>query len=332
MRTIKAAFVSNFPDALSRVYGAGRRERIEELTSCHPGTITSENFDGHAGKLKDLEVIFSTWGMPLLTASQLDLLPRLKAVFYAAGSIRSFYRPLFDRGVTVVSAWAANAVPVAEFTLAQILLANKGYFQNVREYRGPECWKKRFAGPGNFDETVALLGAGQIGRRVIELLKPYNLRVAVFDPFLSDANAEKLGVSKVNLDQAFRESTVVSNHLANLPATVGMLNRNCFEVMRPNAVFINTGRGATVVENDLVAVLEKRRDLVALLDVTEPEPPVADSPLYSLPNAFLTPHIAGSAGNEVVRMADYMTEEFLAWQNGGPLQYAVTPAMIETMA
>ena len=156
--------------------------------------------------------------------------------------------------------------------------------------------------------------------------------MTLFDAFLSDANAKKLGVSKVSLEQAFAESAVVSNHLADVPATAGMLNRQYFESMRPNATFINTGRGATVVEEDLIQVLQQRRDLAALLDVTRSEPPAANSPLYTMPNVFLSSHIAGSIGSEFMRLAEYMIEEFLAWKNGEPLRYAVTPAMVETMA
>jgi phosphoglycerate dehydrogenase-like enzyme len=330
---IQAAFFTDSPNVVAEVYGVGKREELEGLTDCYPTIVGSENFDEHAPNLAGLEVIFTTWGMPELTPGQLDRLPNLKIVFYGAGSVQGFCRPLFERGITVVSAWAANAVPVAEFTLAQILLANKGYFRNVREYRkGPERFDEAFRGRGNFAETVALLGAGKIGRYVIHLLKPFKLHVTIFDPFLSEADAEKLGVTKVSMEEAFAESTIVSNHLANLPATVGMLDRKCFESMRENATFINTGRGATVAEEDLLDVLKQRRDLTAMLDVTTEEPAASESPLFTLPNVFVSTHIAGSMGGEVVRMADYIIEEFLAWQKGEPMRYVVTPAMIERMA
>jgi phosphoglycerate dehydrogenase-like enzyme len=111
-----------------------------------------------------------------------------------------------------------------------------------------------------------------------------------------------------------------------------MLDRKCFESMRENATFINTGRGATVAEEDLLDVLKQRRDLTAMLDVTTEEPAASESPLFTLPNVFVSTHIAGSMGGEVVRMADYIIEEFLAWQKGEPMRYVVTPAMIERMA
>ena len=328
----RAAFFSNNPDNLEQVYGQGRRERLAELCHLHPEVIASENIEAQLPTLADLEVIFSTWGMFALSEDQLAQLPQLKALFYAAGSVKNFAEPFLQRGITVFSGWGANAVPVAEFTLAQILLANKGYFRNIRDCARPQTRVHAFRGIGNFSEKVALLGAGMVGKQVIELLRPFQLEVVIFDPFLSGESAAQLGVEKVSLEEAFQRGMVVSNHVADLPQTRGMLQRQHFASMRPNAVFINTARGATVVEDDLVAVLQQRPDLIALLDVTFPEPPEEDSAFYDLPNVFLSSHLAGSINGEVVRMADTMIEEFLAWREGKPLRYAVSLDMIEAMA
>ena len=102
--------------------------------------------------------------------------------------------------------------------------------------------------------------------------------------------------------------------------------------MKPHAVFINTGRGAQVVEDDMIAALYDVPTRAAVLDVTWPEPPNADSPLYTMPNVFLTPHIAGSLGNEVHRMAEYMYEEYCSFDAGEPTRYSVSLKMLETMA
>ena len=172
-----------------------------------------------------------------------------------------------------------------------------------------------------------------IGRTLIKLLKPFDLKVIVWDPFLSDEEAKELGVEKLpSLSEAFQRGLVVTNHLANVPGTRGLLTAELFTSMRQGASFINTGRGATAVEEDLINVLRERADLTALLDVTYPEPPTPDSPFYALPNVHLTSHIAGSLGDEVVRMADYAIEEFQTWQQGQPLRYAVTREMLPTLA
>jgi phosphoglycerate dehydrogenase-like enzyme len=331
---IKAALCGNQAWQLDRVFARGRRAELESAADVFPDYVSASGFATQTPRLQDVEVLFSTWGMDEDLARKLASLPKLKAFFYAAGSVRHFARPLLERNITLVSAWAANAVPVAQFTLAQILLSLKGYFRNAREARLPANRGRALETPasGVFDETVALLGCGMVGKRVADLLRPYGLDVAVYDPFLSGEMAAGLGVRKVALDEAFASAMVVSNHLADLPATRGLLGRALFAALRPGATFINTGRGATVSEPELAEVLRARPDLTALLDVTHPEPPAADSIWYALENAHLSTHIAGSNGNEVVRMADYCLEEFRAWREGRPLRYRVTAGMLDTMA
>ena len=111
-----------------------------------------------------------------------------------------------------------------------------------------------------------------------------------------------------------------------------MLRASHFAKLPPNSTFINTGRGAQVAENELLEVLLARPDLLALLDVTDPEPPVEESPLYHLPNCILSPHIAGSNGNEVYRMSELILEEFKLYLKGEPTKYEVSLKMLETMA
>lgn len=322
------------PETIERVYGKERQERLARYSQVElwPAVVAPAQLDPLLPELTETAVIFSTWGMPCLTEVQLEALPKLRAVFYAAGSVQGFARPLLERGITVVSAWLANGVPVAEFTLAQILLSAKGYFRNVSEYHATHNFRGAARGPGCYGETIALLGAGAVGREVIQLLKPFALHVLVFDPFLSEDAARELGVEKVGLDEAFARGIVVSNHLANNPQTVGMLKAAHFRQLRPGATFINTGRGMTVLESELAEVLHARPDLIALLDVTWPEPAPPDSPLWELPNVRLSTHLAGSNGNEVRRMADWCLDEFERWTHGEPLRSAVTLEMLETMA
>ncbi len=281
----------------------------------------------------DTEYIFSTWGMPEFSEDEIKkYLPNLKAVFYAAGTVQKFARPFLNCGVKIFSAWAANAVPVAEYTVAQIILANKGFFKTMR-FTDKSVADAEFKNyPGNFNVKVGIIGAGMIGKLVINMLKSYRLDVLVFDPFLPDDKATELGVKKVDLETLFSRCQVVSNHLANNEQTKGMLGGKLFEKMMPYATFLNTGRGAQVVENDLIAVLKERSDLTAILDVTCPEPPEKDSPLFTLQNCILTPHIAGSSNNEVRRMGEYMEEEYNNFIEGKPCKYEVTFEMLKTMA
>jgi len=330
----EAIILCNTPEHVRTVYGAGRRETLAERVDLFPEVLTGEDLDARISELASVRFIFSTWGMPPLSEDQIRrVFPSLEAVFYAAGSVRGFAEAFLNCGVTVVSGWAANAIPVAEFTVAQILLANKGFYANSRDCASVETRGNPYRGPGNFGETVSLLGAGMIGRGVVERLKPFELRILVWDPFLAAGDARQLGVEQAgSLDEAFGRGFVVSNHLANVPETVGLLKRSHFENMRPHATFINTGRGATVVEKDLADVLRTRPDLYALLDVTDPEPPDITSPFYELKNVILSGHIAGSMNDEVVRMADFVIEEFGRLRAGEPLRYTVTRSMLATMA
>ena len=333
---MKAIFLCEKTDKIFGVYDADVMGELQKLTNIEKRICTKADVLRDPDLFSDVELVFSTWGMPEFTEEEIKAcFPSLKCVFYGAGTVQSFARPFLSCGVKVFSAWAANAVPVAEMTVAQIVLANKGYFLTSRVYHGQgrSPARKTFQKcNGNYGETVGIIGAGMVGRLVIQMLKQYKLNVLVFDPFLSDEKAAELGAEKCRLPELFERSFVVSNHLANNPQTVGMLNYALFSKMRENAVFINTGRGAQVVEDDLVRILHERTDLTALLDVTYPEPPVEGHPFYTLPNCLLTPHIAGSSGDEVARMGEYMLAECRGFLGGEACKYEVTAKMLETMA
>lgn len=314
MKKMKAVFVCAKKETVDYVYSEAQRKKIAEVTDLIPEIVNAGNFDRM--DLKDVEVIFSTWGMMCFTDEQLDRMPNLKAVFYGAGATDYFARPLLARGIKVISAWKANAIPVAEFVLAQIILSMKNYFSNN--------WTNKFAGPGCYGETVALIGAGAISSKLQEMLKVLNMNLNVL---VIPSRPERRTVS---LEEAFRTAYVVSNHLPNREDNQKVLTREMFASMRQGATFINTGRGAQVDEAGLIEVLKARPDLTALLDVTFPEPPEAGSELYTLPNVRLTTHIAGSLNDEVHRMADYVIGDYLHFAAGEPLEHEVTEEMLMT--
>lgn len=320
------------------LYPEELRARIRALADFPDEIYSSKDLDDPAlaGLFARTRVIFSSWGMPALTEKQIEAhFPNLEAVYYAAGTVQYFARPFLKRGVRVFSAWAANGVPVVEFTVAQIVLAGKGYFQSLRRYRERNR-KAAFAYtmslPCNYNIRVGILGAGVIGREVMARLKAYQYEVLAYDPYVSDEVLSSLGAKRASLEEIFSTCQIISNHVANLPATVGMIDRKLLHSMLPNAAFINTGRGAQVVESELIAALKACPDRTALLDVTWPEPPEEGSEFYTLPNVFLTPHIAGSQNNEWARMALYMVEEFERTEDHLPVRYEVTEKMLETMA
>jgi phosphoglycerate dehydrogenase-like enzyme len=320
---------------LEEIYDEEAMHRLGGRLDLLPGVFSSADLAAAPERFRDVRIVLSTWGMPALSDTVLEQrLPRLEAVFYAAGSVQEFARPLLTRGIRLFSAWAANAVPVAEFTVAQILLAGKGYHQSLRrtkqDYRASREYSMTF--PGNYGIKVGILGAGQIGSLVIDLLKRHALEVLVFDPFLDEARAAALGVRKCGLDEIFATCRTISNHLANKPETRGLLNGALFDRMLPNATFLNTGRGAQVVEEDLFRALEAEPGRTAILDATDPEPPVDLDRFQALDNVLLTPHIAGSMNQECRRMGLYMAEEVERYLDGVPLRWEVTPERLATMA
>jgi phosphoglycerate dehydrogenase-like enzyme len=329
----RAAFFYDYPPGDGDVFGGGRRETISALTDVYPHVVHARNFADHAGKLRDVEVIFATWGMPSFTDAHFAAMPRLAAVFYAAGNVKAFATPLVERDVVLVSAWAVNAIPTAQMVLSQILLTCRGYFRSVRQYAATRdlAAAKAFRRAGAQGETIGLIGMGWIARRLTKHLHEFGLRVIASDPFLGRERAHELGVEKVDLPELFSRSLVVSNHVPDLPSTKHILNAALFERMREGATFINSGRGAQVVEADLARVLAARPDLTALLDVTWPEPPAPDAPLWTLPNVVMSPHIGGTIGDEVGRLADCVIEEFTSWRDGRPLRYQVTREILATM-
>lgn len=321
---------------MKRIYLCESEKNIRNIFCTDDPVYNKEDILKNAEQFKAVEFVFSTWGMPEFSEEEIKAyLPSLKAVFYGAGTVQYFARPFLNCGVKIFSAWTANAVPVAEYTVAQIILANKGFFASSRVAKTGDrsaAWACFSAYPGNYGAKVGIIGAGTIGKLVIRMLKAYNLQVLVFDPFLPEETAAELGVEKCSLETLFASCNVVSNHLANNAQTKGMLTGALFEKMLPNATFLNTGRGAQVVEPELIAVLQARADLTAVLDVTDPEPPKQGSAFYSLPNCILTPHIAGSSGLEVRRMGEYMKAEYENFIANKPCKYEVTLEMLKTMA
>jgi phosphoglycerate dehydrogenase-like enzyme len=285
------------------------------------------------------EVILGHWGCPPLDASVIDRAPKLGLFVYAAGTVKQTVRPdVFDRAIRVTSGADANAEPVAEFTLATILYANKDVIwqRDVRRVpRNPS--QRKFRQPngvavGNYDKTIGIVGASLIGRRVIELLGSFpHLRIALYDPFVNDTEAKRLGVTKMELDELCARVDILSIHAPDLPSTRHMIGARQLAALRTGATVINTARGALLDHDALLDEVSSGR-LSAVLDVTDPEPLPDDHPLWALPNVFITPHLAGSLGTELQRLIDHAIDEIERWRTGRPARNAITKDMLSRLA
>jgi phosphoglycerate dehydrogenase-like enzyme len=220
----------------------------------------------------------------------------------------------------------ANALPVAEFTLAAIIFAGKQVFRfrdvYVADRHRGRTQPMQSEAIGNYGRTVGIIGASRIGRRVIELLAPLDYKILLCDPMVDEAEAQRLGVEKTELDVLMARSDIVSLHAPSLPATRHMIDAHRLSLMKQGATFINTARGALVDEAALLATLKTGR-IDATIDVTDPEIPEASSAFYDLPNVFLTPHIAGAVGLERTRLGEMAVEEAIRFIKGKPLLYEI---------
>ena len=300
-----------FPaDLIARLGGIARLD----------ATVCVEDFTDaqHAELLAETEILITSWGCPLIDAAALARMPKLRAVLHAAGTVRGLVtEAVWEQGVFVTSAAAANAVPVAEFTLAAVILAAKNAFGAREHYRDTHTppTNEQTAAVGAYGKRLGVIGASNVGRRALELVRPLDLDVVVSDPYLDAAQAESLGVRLLELDDLLATSDIVSLHAPDLPSTRHLLDRRRLALIPDGGWFINTARGRVVDEAALTEELIGGR-ISAMLDVTEVEPLPADSPLYRLPNVFLTPHIAGSQGNELARLGAAAVTELERYSAG----------------
>jgi phosphoglycerate dehydrogenase-like enzyme len=329
---IRVAFLLS-PEALQLVYGDGVFARLRRHADIGPIIAPAQDWRRWREDLAETEVMFSGWGAPRMDAEILAAMPRLKAIFYGGGSVRYFAtEALWQRGVRLTTAAALNAVPVAEYTVSAVLLGLKRFWHYARVTREERTFRLHRPLPGAYHANVGLVSYGVIGRLVRQHLRAHEVNVLVYDPFLTAAEAAVEGVGKVTLEELFERSDVVSLHTPLLPETVGLIGAGHFARMKECALFINTARGEIVDEAGLIATLRQRPDLQALIDVTSPEPPPPESPLYALPNVILTPHLAGSLGPECLRMGHAMVDEFERYLAGQSLQWELTPERAASMA
>lgn len=321
---------------LQRLFSAEALNRLSDVADFQAEPLPDDLSSTDArNRLADIEVLVTGWGAPRLTDDVLELMPKLRAVIHAAGSVKQHLSDEFwRRGIPVSSAAAANALPVAEYTLAAILFANKAVLPLAAAYRSSPSTldvMAQFPQIGNHAKRVGIVGASRIGRRVVELLEPFSLALGVADPYLTEAEAEELGATLVPLDQLVATSDVVSLHAPDLPSTRHMIDGRRLGLMRDGATLINTARGALVDHEALIEELRSGR-ISAILDHTEPERLRADSPLLRLPNVLVTPHIAGSTGAELTRLGDAAVDEVLRVASGARPFHVVLPEHLDRTA
>lgn len=315
-------------DTFRLLFDEPRLERVRRVADVgEPALIEDFAAPGVADALADIEVLITSWGAPRLDPAALARMPRLAAVFHAAGTVRDVMTDaVWQRDIAVTTAADANAIPVAEFTYAAIVLATKRTFFHVKTaHKNRRGW----FGPdprieyGNLGRTIGVVGFSRTGRRVVEKLRALEgVRILVADPFADAAKVAAAGAELVPLADLLPRVDVLTLHAPALAATRHMIGRAELAALRDGAVLINTARGSVLDHDALLAECRDGR-IDAVLDVTEPEPLPADSPLLTLDNVAVTPHIAGSLGGEARRLADAAIEELEAFAAGAPARHPV---------
>jgi len=317
---LRAVYIMN-PAEWGRIYPPAIQADMARMVHVLAPVLTPEEALARPDLLGQTDILISGWGGPKLNQQFLKLAPNLKAVFYGAGAVGHMLTEAFwERQIVVTTANAMNAIPVAEFSLAHILLGLKRAWQQALETKR----RRAFVLPqlpvaGAYQSTVGLISLSTIGRLVLQRLEPFDVHVIAYDPTIDEHEAMTLGVKMASLEEVFASSDVVSLHAPLIPETRGMITGALLAGMKDGATFINTSRGAIVRESEMIEVLRARPDLTAVLDVTDPEPPPSSCPLFDLPNVILTPHIAGSLDGECARMGRSMVDELQRYLAGKPL-------------
>jgi len=330
------AALAMIPGVEKMVLAPDTRTDLEGLVDLVvPAAVDLDRLDD--GVLEDVEIVVGSWGCSVLDAALLARMPKLRLLAYAAGTVKMTVTPAtWEHGISVSSAAAANAVPVAEFTFAAIVMIAKDVFRirdRHREVRGRE--PVLGIGPagdvGTRGLRIGIIGASTIGRLVIERLHTLDVEGAVSDPYLGADGAAALRAEPMELDDLCAWADIVTVHAPELPATRHLMNGARLARMRDGAWLVNTARGSLVDTDALTRECASGR-LCAFVDTPEPEPLPADSPLYDLPNVVLTPHIAGSLGNEMARMGELAVAEVRRFVAGEPLHHEVRAEDLERIA
>jgi phosphoglycerate dehydrogenase-like enzyme len=282
-------------------------------------------------RVGDVDGLLICHGSPAIDADILDAAPNLKIIGELEGdrfANRIDLDAAWARGIRTVDVTNGSSYPVSEWALGLILVAmrNAGaHFRRIISGNTSRDLVERDKAPGRLTgKRVGLIGCGHMGRRLIKLLRPFEVEIWVHDPYLPREMAEALGFLQTSLTNIFSQCDVIVCLVPLTPGTQGMLGAKEFDLMRPRSVFVNVSRGAVVDSAALVARL-KQGDIFAGLDVFDPEPFPADSEIIHLPNVFLSPHIGYYTGDPYRPFFELMVDEMDRFFHGHETHFDLTP-------
>jgi D-3-phosphoglycerate dehydrogenase len=259
-----------------------------------------------------------------VTRELLSLAPRLKAVGRAGVGVDNVDLPAAsERGVAVFNAPGGNTIAAAELTIALLISVARKIPAAEASLRSGLWDRAAFKGVELRGKTLGLIGAGRIGSEVAVRCQAFEMDVITYDPYLSPARADELGVEMVSLDKVIERSDFVSIHVPLNDETRGLIASDALGRMKPTAFVVNASRGGVVDETALTKALHNGDIAGAALDVYESEPLAADSPLRDAPNLVLTPHLGASTAEAQVNVATEVAEKIRILIETGSLSDAV---------
>ena len=289
------------------------------------GRAEIEVFTEHLGSeenvaktLADFEIIVGMRERTSFPATLIRRLPRLKLLITTGMRNRSFdMEAAHARGITVCGT-ETGGNSTAELAIGMMITLMRdihGEFDSMR--RGG--WQTR-PGEGLAGKTLGLLGLGRLGGVVAAVGNVFNMKVIAWSQNLTDQRAAECSARRVEKDELFRRSNVLSIHLILSDRTRGMVGARELGLMAPTAYLINTSRGPIVDEAALLKVLQEKRIAGAALDVYGVEPLPADHPLRKLDNVLLTPHIGYVTAENLAKMYPAVLEDIVAFLEGKPIR------------
>lgn len=286
-----------------------------------------------ARRISNSDILITGWGTPRFTPELVAAAGHLQLVAHSAASVRRLEPArLLEKGVVLTHAAAALAPAVADLSLLMTMLLLRQAHRRDRRLRAGD-WEAADALPMGEEisgQRVGVVGASHTGRSFIKLLRALEVDVWVYDPYLTEARAGELGVTKVDLAQLLSQCRIVSIHAPSTAETHHMIGAHELALLPDGAMLVNTARAWVVDQEALLAELQSGR-IQAALDVFDQEPLPRDHPFLALDNVFLTPHIAGASIQARHRQGRLIVEEIRRFLAGEPLRYQLTAQMLDRM-
>jgi len=294
-----------------------------------------------ADSIAGAEACITCWGTPELDKQILEKASDLRVIAHAAGTPKSIVTDaVWERNIRVFTAAPIIAIDVAETTLGAIIYSLKCMYQHDNFVR-KGVWiddpsqidsQRESMYRLNYRLTIGIVSASHVGKNLAGMLKPFGVRIKLFDPYITEFAAKELGTEKVTLKELMSTSDVVTLHSPNIPETFHLIDKEKLALMKNGALFVNTSRGQIVDEDALIRELQTGR-IKAYLDVYNEEPLPKESALHKLDNVLLTPHISGGQTvNGGYERGNYIIQQLYSYHNTGFLQYETNRDMMSTIA